>query len=59
MFLKYSSNLVVETNVTAKFYSKYEGRDDTTDSKFYNNLKRAKDFGPKLKMDWPETSNQK
>lgn len=53
---KYS---ILETNVTAKFYSKYEGAAEEVDPTIYKNLKRAKDFGPKLKLIWPETSNQK
>lgn len=47
-----------ETNVTAKFYAKHEGDPEEVDPVIYNNLKRAKDFGPKLKISWPETNNQ-
>ncbi|CAH1154354.1 unnamed protein product [Phaedon cochleariae] len=47
-----------ETNVTAKFYSKYEGHLDTEASPaILENLKRANDYGPKEKLAWPETEN--
>lgn len=55
----FSQSIILETNVTAKFYSKYEADVEEVDSKLLNNLIRAQDFGPKLKLAWPETSNQK
>ncbi|XP_060528032.1 uncharacterized protein LOC132703028 [Cylas formicarius] len=45
--------------ITAKFYSKYEGHGvDEFDPETYKNLIRAKDLGPKSKLEWPETVNQ-
>ncbi|XP_074036444.1 cilia- and flagella-associated protein 144-like [Leptinotarsa decemlineata] len=47
-----------KTNVTAKFYSKYEGHYEEPDPVLLENLKRAKDYDPKQKLQWPETENQ-
>lgn len=59
-FFKTSNNISFsEPNITAKFYSKYEGTVEEVDPVLLNNLKRAQDFGPKLKLNWPETTNQK
>ncbi|VEN43766.1 unnamed protein product [Callosobruchus maculatus] len=44
--------------VTGKFYSKYELKGDEADQAILDKLQWVKDFGPREKLDWPETSNQ-
>ncbi|KAF7272002.1 uncharacterized protein LOC143200152 [Rhynchophorus ferrugineus] len=47
------------TTITPKFYSKYEsGEMGDVSTELLENIIAAKDFGPKKKHQWPETTNQ-
>ncbi|XP_030749959.1 protein FAM183A-like [Sitophilus oryzae] len=49
-----------KTTQTPKFYSKYEGEEaDIVDPEILKNIMFIKDSGPKDKLEWPETENQK